>query len=187
MAAGLGVATVWFRWMRTNICGQITAVNGKCGQNAAHSLRLDSVRLIWIFGLLAGSLAAFPAMAGPMNGIEQVCDYAPNADDCEAAKLNFTKMDLPSALKGKALSQRNVAACLEKGCDGAMAPDLPAACAWNMVVVTSNALTDSSDAANYRRTCMKAGKSGLANARVMAEQAFRMIYKRKMPESPSMF
>ncbi len=86
------------------------------------------------------------------------CADASDPVGCEQRRSEFLN-DLPQALKGAYLPQRELAFCLMSGCRGAVAIDLVQACAWYQLIV-ENSAADVTDKENLRSYCngLDAGK-----------------------------
>ena len=54
---------------------------------------------------------------------------------CAVNKVTFEKRDWPGAWSGDYEWQRNVAYCLQTGCDGAVMTDSTEACAWRAAII----------------------------------------------------
>lgn len=132
------------------------------------------MRLFWIAAALVAGAGG--AEAGAVDNLLQSCDFAADRSYCLVQQDQFRE-EWPKANRGDYPSQRNVAFCLLHGCDGAVAVDGVAACAWRTVIIASDAAWDSGDMERYRVDCGGVREKGAAMARVL----YRRIYNRPMP------
>lgn len=129
--------------------------------------------------LLLVTSSATGARAQPTDSRVLVCALADDPAWCEVQKVQFLEM-WPQAVAGDYQAQRNVAHCLSTGCDGAVAVDVVAGCAWRMVIMASDAPTGASDVAGYRNACARLTERLRKDARAMAETSFFRVFGRKM-------
>lgn len=120
--------------------------------------------------------ASGPARSASIDNILNACSDGDDGASCRAGKDEF-KREWPKANRGDYGAQRNVAYCLLRGCDGAVAVDGVAACAWRTVIIASDAAWDNGDMMNYTADCAGVKRQGAEMARIL----FRKIYKRRMP------
>lgn len=125
---------------------------------------------------LTGCCLAGRAAASDVDRLLGLCSGSKWPDVCEQTQKSFPA-DWRAANDGDYQGQRNVAYCLSTGCDGAVAVDRSAGCAWRMVILGSGAAVDSTDIMNYRFECRNEGADALAMARLL----FRRIYSRSLP------
>lgn len=100
---------------------------------------------------------------------------------CEAAYNQF-KDEFPKAYRRDYQSQRNVAFCLSRDCDGAIAKQPVFGCAWRMVIVASGSpKVGQTDASALKIDCSKLDKIEMQAAISQADALMRKIYKRPLP------
>jgi alanine dehydrogenase len=90
-----------------------------------------------------------------------------------------------NALAGNYTAQRNAAYCLKTAkCEGVIFPRMIEACSWRIVILGSgHHWVNETDIENYQDECvssLSAQEQGSALAR--AEQLFKRIYKRPLPQ-----
>jgi hypothetical protein len=79
------------------------------------------------------------------------CTVAADTRYCETQKKSFLTA-WPAANAGDYMAQRTVSFCLLYGCKGAVAIDLPKACTWSTLIVSTEK-SGSSDAFNFHQAC----------------------------------
>lgn len=93
-----------------------------------------------------------------------------------------TAVNLPFAYRGVYTAQRNIAFCLDTGCDGSNYPQTELSCAWRIVIaVSGDPEVDASDADNLAYCLKKLEPANISIARAHAARIFRQIYKKQIP------
>lgn len=128
--------------------------------------------------------APLPARAeapfADVDSLAQICVITSDAALCEATVESF-RADYEKARRGDYPAQRNVAYCLETGCDGAVAVWPVLACAWRMVIQASDAKQEPTEGRSYKAACGTLPNGKRREALVEAEAMFDAIYGREMP------
>jgi hypothetical protein len=108
--------------------------------------------------------------------------FCPDNELCEVHRATFERRDWPKAWKGDYQGQRNVAFCLANGCDGAVAVNRVAACAWRIVIIgAAHDEAGDTDATSVGIDCGKLDGAGRAAATVKAQALFKRIYRKPLP------
>lgn len=108
------------------------------------------------------------------------CQSAPDAKLCETQKIQFAQ-DFKQANAGDYAAQRNVAFCLAKGCDGAVAVDKINACTWRMIIQGAPNQKTEADRWSYDADCGSLSNADRKAALSQAEKLFKRIYRKPMP------
>ncbi|MDH0908824.1 hypothetical protein N5C66_05850 [Rhizobium pusense] len=132
------------------------------------------------------------AIVAAMSSLANAADWPPAMDylkerslDCSAnAKPSLCEQtkkfwleDYDKAIRGDYNGQRNIAACLSTGCDGAIVPNPILGCAWHVVVANSGHLEANKLDADWLR--IYCGSKYLDDAgRAMADAQARTILKK---------
>lgn len=106
------------------------------------------------------------------------CARSADAKYCERKKSDFLA-SWPKANTGDYMGQRNVAFCLLSGCKGSVEVDFQAACAWSIVIVSTDK-SDATDVMNFRQSCGRLDADHRAAAEMVARASYGKIYKSLM-------
>lgn len=130
---------------------------------------------------LAGLASPFPAIAQSFGNPNDHLLAGCSTNDpvrrafCERSRTNFPG-EWNRALQGDYGAQRNVAFCLQDGCDGALLPNPLLSCAWRMVITTSgHSEYGYGDDANLRLACGRLSESLRVAAAAQARRILEVI------------
>ncbi len=139
------------------------------------------VRFIFGFIVLFG-LASGVAGASSLEDRLLPCEITKDVKLCEFQQRQFIDY-IKGASNGDYQALRNLAFCLQAGCDGAVMPDITLSCAYRMVIWASDSdQIDSTDASNLRSACARLPEPGIAEAYLFARRVFRLTYNKPWPD-----
>ena len=138
-----------------------------------------------VVGLLVAGLGLSPAGASaeePPKG--RSCAVSKDPEWCRTNKKQFFAV-YPMAFAGDYQAQRNVAFCLQTGCDGAVEIFRPEGCAWRAVILLSGSTdVDDSDVVNYETCISDLEQKPRDYVKFRATELFKAIYDRDIPGFP---
>jgi hypothetical protein len=135
--------------------------------------------LIATFMMLAAAGSVFAQKTAVDDyGLSRSCKGMPNAERCEARRIDF-KTSLPLSLKGDRAAQNTVALCLRTGCGGAVAMNNVTGCAWLLVIANSPSASVN-DRMTLRDSCSPLSEAQKDAARVSAAEIYEKITKRQL-------